>query len=165
MMAIGSENLPANEAKKPKLEVEQQNLTVRFAKLNENAHEPTYGSICAAGADLYSAEDCVIPAKGKYCVSTGIQVELPYGYYGRVAPRSGLAAKHFIDVGAGVVDSDYRGELKVLLFNFGDADFTVKQGDRVAQFICERIAHVKYQEVGSLTNTDRGDAGFGSTGK
>lgn len=64
---------------------------------------------------------------GKFCVSTGLQVELPFGYYGRVAPRSGLAAKNFIDVGAGVVDSDYRGELKVLLFNFGPTDFEVSR--------------------------------------
>ncbi|RCN31640.1 deoxyuridine 5'-triphosphate nucleotidohydrolase, domain protein [Ancylostoma caninum] len=99
------------------------------------------------------------------CVSTGLQVELPYGYYGRVAPRSGLAAKNFIDVGAGVVDSDYRGELKVLLFNFGSTDFEVKKGDRIAQLICERIAHCTFMQCESLTDTTRGAGGFGSTGK
>ncbi|RCN35433.1 dUTP diphosphatase domain protein, partial [Ancylostoma caninum] len=109
------------ECKKPRMD--EQRLTVRFVKLNADAQEPVYGSAAAAGADLFSAEDCVVPAHGKMCVSTGLQVELPYGYYGRVAPRSGLAAKNFIDVGAGVVDSDYRGELKVLLFNFGSTDF------------------------------------------
>ncbi|CAJ0587728.1 unnamed protein product, partial [Mesorhabditis spiculigera] len=164
---INKENIlegATGDIKKPRLSLDN-NLSVRFAKLNEKAQAPTYGSACAAGADLYAAEDCVIPAKGKYCVGTGIQVELPYGYYGRVAPRSGLAAKHFIDVGAGVVDSDYRGELKVLLFNFNDNDFEVKVGDRIAQFICERIAHVQYQEVETLDNTERGAGGFGSTGK
>jgi dUTPase len=70
-----------------------------------------------------SAEDCIIPARGKHCVSTGLRIAVPAGTYGRVAPRSGLAAKHFIDTGAGVVDEDYRGELKVLLFNHSDADF------------------------------------------
>lgn len=90
-----------------------------------DAQKPTYGSISSAGADLYSAEDVVVPANGKLCVSTGLQIELPIGYYGRVAPRSGLAAKHFIDVGAGVIDSDYRGEVKVLLFNFNTTAFEV----------------------------------------
>ncbi|EPB69855.1 putative dUTP diphosphatase [Ancylostoma ceylanicum] len=152
-----------------------QRLTVRFVKLNPDAQEPVYGSAAAAGADLFSAEDCVVPAQGcpvvkfsvtgKMCVSTGLQVELPFGYYGRVAPRSGLAAKNFIDVGAGVVDSDYRGELKVLLFNFGSTDFEVKKGDRIAQLICERIAHCTFMQCESLTDTTRGAGGFGSTGK
>lgn len=114
-----------------------QRLILRFVKTSVNAHAPTYGSAAAAGADLYSAENVTVPAKGKYCVSTDLQVELPFGYYGRVAPRSGkalfdfkffylgLAAKNFIDVGAGVVDSDYRGVLKVLLFNFSEQDFEV----------------------------------------
>ncbi|CAI2313936.1 unnamed protein product [Caenorhabditis sp. 36 PRJEB53466] len=153
--------------KKPKIDAPavHSRLTVRFTKLNENAQMPTYGSAAAAGADLYSAEDVVVPARGKFCVSTGLQLELPFGYYGRVAPRSGLAAKHFIDVGAGVVDSDYRGELKVLLFNFNDTAFEVKKGDRIAQLICERIAHCTYEEADDLENTDRGAGGFGSTGK
>lgn len=139
--------------------------TVRLAKLNENAHTPTYGSEEAAGADLYSAEDVAVPANGKLCVSTAIQIELPFGYYGRVAPRSGLAAKHFIDVGAGVVDSDYRGEVKVLLFNFNNADFAIKKGDRIAQLICEKIGHCLYEAASELENTNRGDGGFGSTGQ
>uniref|UniRef100_A0A8R1DTI7 Deoxyuridine 5'-triphosphate nucleotidohydrolase n=1 Tax=Caenorhabditis japonica TaxID=281687 RepID=A0A8R1DTI7_CAEJA len=151
--------------KKAKLETPvSHRLTIRFTKLNENAQMPTYGSLAAAGADLYSAEEVVVPAKGKLCVSTGLQIELPFGYYGRVAPRSGLAAKHFIDVGAGVIDSDYRGEVKVLLFNFNDADFTVKKGDRIAQLICEQIAHCTFEEANDLENTDRGVGGFGSTG-
>lgn len=74
-----------------------------------------------------SAEDCVIPARGKYAVHTGISIHVPHGTYGRVAPRSGLAAKHFIDTGAGVIDEDYRGEVLVLLFNHNDADFKGKE--------------------------------------
>ncbi|CAB03175.1 dUTP diphosphatase [Caenorhabditis elegans] len=142
-----------------------ERITVRFTQLNENAQTPTYGSEEAAGADLYSAEDITVPAHGKCCVSTGIQMELPFGYYGRVAPRSGLAAKHFIDVGAGVIDSDYRGEVKVLLFNFTDNAFEVKKGDRIAQLICEKIGHCVYEAASELENTDRGAGGFGSTGQ
>uniref|UniRef100_A0A1I7UC26 dUTP diphosphatase n=1 Tax=Caenorhabditis tropicalis TaxID=1561998 RepID=A0A1I7UC26_9PELO len=140
-------------------------IPVRFTQLNESAHTPTYGSGEAAGADLYSSEDVKVPAGAKLCVSTGIQMELPFGYYGRVAPRSGLAAKHFIDVGAGVVDSDYRGEVKVLLFNFSNVDFEVKKGDRIAQLVCEKIGHCVYEPAAELENTDRGAGGFGSTGK
>ena len=114
-----------------------KHLTIAFVKTSERARTPTYGSAVAAGADLYSAENVIVPAKGKSCISTDLQIRIPYGYYGRVAPRSGgvfvscnlsylgLAAKNFIDVGAGVVDSDYRGILKVLLFNFSDQDFEV----------------------------------------
>ncbi|CAI4229256.1 unnamed protein product [Auanema sp. JU1783] len=155
---------PSKEKTMSSSETTEQRLTVRFVRTTENAHAPTYGSACAAGADLYSAEDCMVPAKGKFCVSTDIQVELPFGYYGRVAPRSGLAAKNFIDVGAGVVDSDYRGILKVLLFNFSETDFAIKKGDRIAQFICEKIAHCNYVECDTLDNTTRGAGGFGSTG-
>ncbi|CAD6199697.1 unnamed protein product [Caenorhabditis auriculariae] len=151
-------------AKKVKLSDQEDRFKIRFVKLNEKAAMPTCGSASAAGADLYSCEDCTVPAKGKLCVATGLQLELPYGYYGRVAPRSGLAAKNFIDVGAGVIDSDYRGELKVLLFNFGEEDFKVKIGDRIAQLICEKIAHCTYEEVSTLEKTERGDGGFGSTG-
>ena len=80
------------------------------------------------------------------------------------APRSGLALKHFIDVGAGVIDSDYRGEVKVLLFNHGPTDFEVKTGDRIAQIIIEKIAETKLVKIESLTTTNRGEGGFGSTG-
>ncbi|EGT54310.1 hypothetical protein CAEBREN_12068 [Caenorhabditis brenneri] len=146
-------------------EARPKSVTIQFTKKNENAEKPTYGSDLAAGADLYSCETATVPAKGKWLVSTGIHMKLPYGYYGRVAPRSGLAAKHFIDVGAGVIDSDYRGEVKVLLFNFGDADFEVKKGDRIAQLILEQIAHCRYEQVDSLEDTERGAGGFGSTGK
>lgn len=95
---------------------------------------------------------------------TDIQVQLPEGCYGRVAPRSGLAVKNFIDVGAGVVDEDYRGNLGVVLFNHSDTEFKVARGDRIAQFICERIFYPELEEATSLTETERGAGGFGSTG-
>ncbi|CAG9532047.1 unnamed protein product [Cercopithifilaria johnstoni] len=144
--------------------IETEKKYIYFKKLSENAHIPTYGSAWAAGADLYSAYDCVIPAKDKASVGTDLQIEIPRGYYGRIAPRSGLAIKKFIDVGAGVVDSDYRGQLSVVLFNFGTEDFQVKKGDRIAQFICEKIAHCEFVEVKSLEKSGRGTDGFGSTG-
>lgn len=89
---------------------------------------PTRGSAQAAGYDLYACEDATIPRGGRTVVQTGIHIALPEGHYGRVAPRSGLAVKHGIDVGAGVVDSDYRGLLGIVLFNFGTEDFQCMYG-------------------------------------
>lgn len=156
---------------------------LRFAKLTDNAFPPTRGSDKAAGYDLkrfalfffflnfclfnfiiHSAYGCVIPARGKAVVKTDIQIELPEGCYGRVAPRSGLAAKNFIDVGAGVIDEDYRGNVGVVMFNHSEVEFAVAKGDRIAQLICERIFYPVLEEVSSLSDTQRGAGGFGSTG-
>lgn len=100
----------------------KRNLAYPLAKL------PTRGSAQAAGYDLYACEDATIPRGGRTVVQTGIHIALPEGHYGRVAPRSGLAVKHGIDVGAGVVDSDYRGLLGIVLFNFGTEDFQCMYG-------------------------------------
>ncbi|XP_017660753.1 deoxyuridine 5'-triphosphate nucleotidohydrolase, mitochondrial isoform X2 [Pipra filicauda] len=143
----------------------EHSTRLRFTKLSENAFAPSRGSARAAGYDLYSAYDCVIPPMEKAVVKTDIQIALPSGCYGRVAPRSGLAAKHFIDVGAGVIDEDYRGNVGVVLFNFGKETFEVKKGDRIAQLICERIYYPELEEVEALDDTERGEGGFGSTGK
>ncbi|XP_034668612.1 deoxyuridine 5'-triphosphate nucleotidohydrolase, mitochondrial [Drosophila subobscura] len=151
-------DIPA--AKKMKIE----KCVLRFAKLTEHALEPVRGSSKAAGVDLRSAYDVVVPARGKAIVKTDLQVQVPEGSYGRVAPRSGLAVKNFIDVGAGVVDEDYRGNLGVVLFNHSETDFEVKHGDRIAQFICERIFYPELELVDKLDDTERGEAGFGSTG-
>jgi dUTP pyrophosphatase len=137
---------------------------LRFAKLSEHAKAPTKGSQDAAGYDLYSAEDVSIDARGKALVKTDIQIEVPEGCYGRVAPRSGLAVKNFIDVGAGVIDRDYRGNVCVCLYNHGPQPFEVKKGDRIAQLICETIAYPVIEEVQALGDTVRGAGGFGSTG-
>ncbi|KAH8391772.1 hypothetical protein KR215_002770 [Drosophila sulfurigaster] len=153
------DNTPA--AKKMKLD---SKCVLRFAKLTEHALEPVRGSERAAGLDLRSAYDLVVPSRGKAIVKTDLQVQVPEGSYGRVAPRSGLAVKNFIDVGAGVVDEDYRGNLGVVLFNHSDADFEVKRGDRIAQFICERIFYPELEQVDKLEDTVRGEGGFGSTG-
>lgn len=140
------------------------NNILRFVKLSDKAHAPTKGSAFAAGFDLRSAYYYVIPANGKELIKTDLQVEVPAGTYGRVAPRSGLAWKSHIDVGAGVIDADYRGNVGVILFNHSDQKFEVAPGDRVAQLICERIAYPELEEVKSLETTERGAGGFGSTG-
>lgn len=141
------------------------NLVLKIKKLHPDAKIPIRGSPLAASYDIFSNEEFTIAPKGKYLFSTGISMAIPSGHYGRVAPRSGLATKHFIDVGAGVIDEDYRGEVKVLLFNFGEDGYLVGKGDRIAQLILERISTPKIEEVEELDSTIRGEGGFGSTGK
>ena len=143
---------------------QKQSDVLQVAKLSENATIPTRGSATAAGYDLYSAEDCAIPARGKGLVKTDIQIKVPHGTYGRIAPRSGLAWKNHIDIGAGVVDEDYRGNVGVVMFNHADVEFVVKKGDRVAQLVCEKISYPEVEVLNSLDETLRGDCGFGSTG-
>ena len=109
-------------------------------KLRNNAAIPKRTSEEAAGYDIASAEDTAVPAKGKAVIKTGVSIAIPEGCYGRIAPRSGLTVKKFIDVGAGVIDADYRGEVGVVLFNHSEEDFEVKAGDRIAQLILEKIA-------------------------
>ena len=137
---------------------------LRFKRLSDNAYPPVKGSKTAAGFDLLAAYDASVKAKGKELVKTDLQIMIPEGCYGRVAPRSGLAVKNFIDVGAGVVDADYRGNVGVVLFNFGEADFEIKKGDRIAQLICEKIEYPELKEEEELEATERGAGGFGSTG-
>ncbi|KAM5356030.1 hypothetical protein ACJ41O_002676 [Fusarium nematophilum] len=137
---------------------------LQIKKLSDKARLPTRGSAFAAGYDIYAARDTTIPARGKALVDTDISMAVPEGTYGRIAPRSGLASKHFIDTGAGVIDADYRGQVKVLLFNHGEADFEVKEGDRIAQLVLERIYTPEVVEVQELAESVRGAGGFGSTG-
>lgn len=113
---------------------------------------------------MYASANTTIHAKNKALVSTSLAIAVPLGTYGRVAPRSGLASKHFLDIGAGVIDADYRGEVKVLMFNFSDVDYQVKQGERIAQLVLERIVTPDVVEVDSLEASVRGAGGFGSTG-
>ena len=137
---------------------------VTVKRVNKNAKLPVRGSMGAAGYDLAAAQAAVVPAHGKCLVKTGLAMALPPGCYGRVAPRSGLALREFIDIGAGVIDSDYRGELGVILFNFSDKDFEVNMGDRIAQLIFEKIKTPIIKELDSIEGTDRGTEGYGSTG-
>ena len=137
---------------------------LKIKKLNPIAFMPLKGSEHAAGYDLFSIEETRIPPRDKKLISTGISMAIPVGNYGRVAPRSGLAVKNFIDVGAGVIDADYRGEVKVLLFNLSENEFKVNVGDRIAQLIIEKYTRTELEEVDDLDATVRGDGGFGSTG-
>lgn len=138
--------------------------TLLIKRLAPQARLPTRGSALAAGYDLYSGEQTVIPPGGKALVNTHISLAVPIGTYGRVAPRSGLASKHMIATGAGVVDADYRGPLYVLLFNHSDKEFQIAVGDRIAQLILEKIETPPVVEVEDLEATTRGAGGFGSTG-
>jgi|UniRef100_A0A7S4GIN2 dUTP pyrophosphatase len=139
-------------------------VLLQVKKLTEHAIIPQRGSKHAAGYDLSSAYDLVVPARGKALVKTDCAMAIPEGTYARIAPRSGLAWKHHIDIGAGVVDYDYRGNVGVVMFNHADSDFEVKRGDRVAQLILERIITPEVSEVQELPDTERGSGGFGSTG-
>lgn len=138
--------------------------TLSVKKLSPNATIPIRGSPLAAGYDLTSAEDVTIEAGGKGIAKTDIAIMLPEGTYGRIAPRSGLAWKKHVDIGAGVIDADYRGNVGVVLFNHGKEDLVVTKGDRVAQLILEKHTIADVAEVDELDDTERGAGGFGSTG-
>ncbi|KAL7935238.1 dUTP diphosphatase [Trichoderma chlorosporum] len=142
----------------------EASVPLHVKKLSPQGRLPTRGSAFAAGYDLYAARDTIVPARGKVLVDTDISIATPAGTYGRIAPRSGLASKHFIDTGAGVIDADYRGPVKVLLFNHADADYEIKEGDRIAQLVLERIVTPDVVEVEELEESVRGAGGFGSTG-
>ena len=138
---------------------------LQFKRMSPAAVLPTRATPGSAGYDLAAAEACVVPAHGKALVSTGWAVGLPVGVYGRVAPRSGLAWKHHLDVGAGVCDCDYRGLLSVVIFNHSMVDYQIQPGDRIAQLILEKHKVCEVQEVEQLAPTQRGAGAFGSTGK
>jgi dUTP pyrophosphatase len=128
-------------------------------------HPPEYASAGSAGADLRSAAQLEIPPGGRAAVPTGIALALPEGHVGLIWPRSGLALRHGIDTLAGVVDSDYRGEVRVVLVNHGSEPVRIEPGDRVAQLLVQRVERVRFATAGALTETTRGAAGFGSTGR
>ena len=138
---------------------------LRVQKTCNASKLPCRSSEGAAGYDLYSVENQMIYAGGQSMIDVGIRMTVPPGTYGRIAPRSGLAVKHGIDVLAGVIDEDYQGDVKVILINHGDKDFQVSVGDRVAQLVIEKIATPEVKHVISFDEeTQRGDGGFGSTG-
>ncbi len=143
--------------------------TIRVKKLHPNAILPTYGSAEAAGADLYAClDETVTIAPGEvYWVPTGIALEVPRGCAGLVYARSSLGAKRGLAPAnkVGVVDSDYRGEIKVVLLNHSKQPQTLEPGERVAQFVITPVLTPMYEEVDALTDTSRGTGGFGSTGK
>lgn len=127
---------------------------------------PKYKTIGSVGMDLQSNEKIIIPYGGTELVSTGLFISIPIGYEAQVRPRSGLAIRNGITVlnSPGTIDSDYRGEIKIILHNTGENDFVIEPGDRIAQLVICPIQKVELEEVQELDETERGEGGFGSTG-
>lgn len=150
-------------------------MKLQIKKLSPDTVIPSYASNGAAGLDLCSFGEYIVPARTRKLIPTGLCVqwtgseeigEKSEDYYLRIAPRSGLSVKHSIDIGAGVVDSDYRGEVKVCFINNSDTDYFIAHGDRIAQGILEKIKKFSSIDiVDELVETNRGEGGFGSTGK
>ncbi len=128
---------------------------------------PSYETAGASGADLKSKEDGILKPGERRLVKTGVFIELPAGYEAQVRPRSGLALKHGITMlnSPGTIDSDYRGEIGVIMINHGSGPFVYKKGDRIAQLVISKYSRVEFKNTLSLTETVRGDGGFGHTGK
>lgn len=127
---------------------------------------PVYAHPGDAGADLCASESAVVPARGRAMVGTGVSIALPDGFVGLVHPRSGLAARSGVTVlnTPGTVDAGYRGEIKVILYNTSDVDFVIEPGDRIAQLVVQEVRRARFIPVAVLPGSDRGEAGFGSTG-
>jgi dUTP pyrophosphatase len=144
-------------------------LEVPIVRLDPDLDLPAYARAGDAGVDLRASEDAVLaPGGGRALVATGIAVAIPRGYAGFVQPRSGLALKHGVTClnTPGLIDADYRGELKVLLVNTDPAEqFEVRRGERIAQLVIQAVEHVSFTEVDELDDTERGEGGFGHTGR
>jgi dUTP pyrophosphatase len=134
----------------------QHGVELHVKQLHGNVKLPTKGSKEAAGYDLYAIEDNVIFARDKLLIPTGLSCKIPTGTYLRIAPRSGLANSSMIDIGAGVVDADYRGEIKILLFNLSNKPFEIKKGSKIAQFILEQIINPPIVEVQETSTSKYG---------
>jgi len=144
-------------------------VRIRITRLphGEGLPLPSYATPGAAGMDVVAAEDLDLMPGQRHAVATGFRVAIPEGYEIQVRPRSGLAFKHGITVPntPGTIDSDYRGELKVLLINHGGGPFPIRRGERIAQLVPAVVTKAAFDEVGELCETDRGAGGFGSTGQ
>lgn len=144
-----------------------KNLTV--LKVNTDHKKPSYGTDYSAGLDIYCSnkEDIVIKAKEVKSIPTGLRVEIPQGFFGAIYPRSSTGVKRNLMLAntTGVIDSDYRGEIKLFFYNYGEKDQIIKYNDRLAQMIIQPYEKVKVEKVEELTESDRGEGGFGSTGK
>ena len=139
--------------------------TIKVKKIEEQAIIPTRSNSDDAGWDLYSITTRSIAPSQRVTIRTGISLQIPEEYVGLIWPRSGMSVKNGIDVLAGVVDSGYRGEIKVCLLNTSREWMDIKEGDRIAQILFQQVPHFQLQEVDILQNSDRGEGGFGSTGK
>ncbi|HZV18218.1 MAG TPA: dUTP diphosphatase [Sphingobium sp.] len=141
-------------------------IAVKRLPHGEDLPLPAYATAGAAGMDVVSAEDVTLPSMGRHAVATGLAMAIPVGYEVQVRPRSGLALKHGISLAntPGTIDSDYRGELKVILINLGAEPFEIRRGDRIAQLVVTPVQIGRMIEVADLDETARGIGGFGSTG-
>ncbi len=141
-------------------------INVRFKRLHEDAIIPKFETTGSAGMDVRSVESILIPPGETKLVKLGFAVEIPPGYEIQIRPRSGLALKHSITIpnSPGTVDSDYRGEMMVILHNFGDKNFQVRKGERIAQAVLSSVPVWAFAMYPDLTDTLRGEGGFGSTG-
>ncbi len=142
-------------------------VPVRRLPGNDDLPLPAYATHGAAGMDVVAAEDVTLVPGARHAVATGLAMAIPPGFEVQVRPRSGLALKHGISVPntPGTIDSDYRGELKVILINLGDMPFEVRRGDRIAQLVLAPVVQAAWLEVEHLDETARGAGGFGSTGQ
>ena len=143
-----------------------KNAPIVEIEVLEGGRVPLYARDGDAGADLFASEYAMIHTGERALVRTGIKIAIPYGYVGLVHPRSGLALKHGITVlnAPGTIDSGYRGEVGVILYNSGPDIFIVNPGDRIAQLVIQKVSTVEFEVVDVLTESDRGEGGFGSTG-
>jgi len=140
--------------------------TLKVFKIDEDANLPVYKTKDSAGMDISSNENVVLHPSEIKAIGTGLIFEIPKGYEAQIRPRSGLALKNGVTVlnTPGTIDADYRGEVRVILANFGDKNFEIKKGDRIAQVIISKYYKVKLSLVMSVSETERGQKGFGSTG-
>lgn len=141
-------------------------VEIRRLPHGEGLALPAYATDGAAGMDVLAAEDVTLAPGARHAVATGFAVAIPEGFEIQVRPRSGLALKHGISLPntPGTIDSDYRGELKIIMVNLGDSDFAISRGDRIAQLVLAPVVLVDWAEVEELSETVRGEGGFGSTG-
>ena len=140
-------------------------MKLNIKKLDPRATLPVYNHGGDAGMDMFALEETVVPARGRALASTGISMEIPMGYAGLFWGKSGLATKHGIVTSAGVIDAGYRGEVKIALVNTSDEDYTIEAGHKVAQLLIQKVEHPEIVEVSELSDTARGEQGFGSSGK
>ena len=148
----------------------EQQAKIRISRINSSIDDiplPSYATAGSSGMDIHAAIGATIKPGEIALIPSGFQIEIPFGYEGQIRPRSGLVLKNGIGVlnSPGTIDADYRGEVKVILTNFGKEDFVVRRGDRIAQLVIAPVARAVWEEVSNVEETTRGSGGFGHTGK
>lgn len=140
-------------------------MELKIKKVHPRAMVPTYAHVGDAGFDLFAVEDVLVSVGARVLVGTGIAMEIPLGYVGLIWDKSGLSMNHGLKNLGGVIDAGYRGEIKAGVVNLSDEDYTIRAGHKVAQMLIQKVAHAEILEVDELSDTTRGEGGFGSTGK